>query len=154
MSGLVPAPAPSRSRIQGQPLWQVFAKPQGDLHFCLSFQLGPLPAQWNLAWSTVRSDLRAYPLPFSTAHRSMNQSLTVFCSSLEEPGLPSSQNCRLLWSCFVFLPIIYVSLGCRYPSSHFYEVCITQPSGKCTGLNISLKPPPDLGRGDNFISRA
>lgn len=45
---------PQGHGIQGQPLWQVFAKPQGDLHFCLSFhQLGPLPAQWNLDWSTA-----------------------------------------------------------------------------------------------------
>lgn len=28
---------PQGHSIQGQPLQQVFAKPQGDLHFCLSF---------------------------------------------------------------------------------------------------------------------
>lgn len=48
---------PQGHGTQGQPLWQVFAKPQGDLHFCLSFyQLGPLPAQWNLAWPGQRQD--------------------------------------------------------------------------------------------------
>lgn len=50
--------------IQGQPLWQVFAKAQGDLHFFLSVhQPEPLPAQWNLAWSTAGSRTSPEGLP-------------------------------------------------------------------------------------------
>lgn len=50
--------------IQGQPLWQVFAKAQGDLHFFLSVhQPEPLPAQWNLAWSAAGSRTSPEGLP-------------------------------------------------------------------------------------------
>lgn len=70
-SGLVSALALQGHGMQGQPLWQVFAKPQGDLRFCLSVHpLGPLPAQQTLAWSTAGrwgqdpgSEPRVCPLP-------------------------------------------------------------------------------------------
>lgn len=75
--------------IQGQSLWQVFAKAQGDLHSASLFtNLGLF--QHSGTWPGQLQDPGpALSPPFSTAHRSMNQSLTEWvCSSLEEPGLP------------------------------------------------------------------
>lgn len=72
-SGLVPAQALQGHGMRGQPLQQVFAKPQRDLHFCLSVHpLGQLPAQRTLAWSTAGrwgqdsgSDSRVCPQPLA-----------------------------------------------------------------------------------------